>query len=159
MAISADRSAGILLYRRGAAGVEVLIGHMGGPFWARKDASAWSIPKGLVEPGENAFAAALREFHEEVGRPAPDVAYLPLGDFRYTSGKVVTIFAGESDIEVGQITSTPVTLEWPRGSGSMVTFPELDRAEWCAVDAARSRLVRGQVAALAALERSLDAVP
>jgi predicted NUDIX family NTP pyrophosphohydrolase len=156
MPVSEDRSAGILLYRRTGAGVlEVFIGHMGGPFWAYKNSAAWSIPKGLVEPGEDPFGTALREFQEEIGRPAPDIAYAALGDFRYTSGKTVTVFAGEHD-EMEQVSSNPVTVEWPRGSGTMLTFPELDRAEWCGVDVARLRLVKGQVAALAALEALVD---
>jgi predicted NUDIX family NTP pyrophosphohydrolase len=154
MTTSADHSAGILLYRRDPVlGLEVFIGHMGGPFWARKDNAAWSVPKGLIEPGEDEFAAALREFGEEIGVPAPDAEYAKLGDFVYTSGKVVTIFAGESDLRVDRVSSMPVTVEWPRGSGTTITFPEIDRAEWCPLDVARTRLVRGQAPALAALER------
>jgi len=153
MPTSAEHSAGILLFRRGAAsGLEVFIGHMGGPFWARKDNAAWSVPKGLIEPHEDEFAAARREFGEEIGVPAPDIDYVKLGDFAYTSGKVVTIFAGESDLVVDKVVSMPVTLEWPRGSGNLITFPEIDRVEWCALDVARRRLVRGQAPALSALE-------
>jgi predicted NUDIX family NTP pyrophosphohydrolase len=156
MTVSEDRSAGILLYRRGTSGPpQVFLGHMGGPFWAHKTSAAWSIPKGLIEPDEDAFAAARREFREEIGVDAPDVEYAPLGDFRYTSGKTVTIFAGESDLVVDELRSTPVTVEWPRGSGRMLTFPEIDTAEWCDIDLARTRLVRGQVPALAALEALL----
>jgi len=158
MPISADRSAGILLYRRGAT-LEVFIGHMGGPIWARRDAAAWSIPKGLIEPGEDEFETARREFHEEVGQPAPDVDYERLGDFRYVSGKTVTVFTAESDLsfEVHPFASTPVTIDWPRGSGHEISFTELDRAEWCDIELARTRLVRGQVPALAALEALLSA--
>jgi len=158
MPISADHSAGILLYRRGAA-LEVFIGHMGGPIWARRDAAAWSIPKGLIEPGEDEFETAMREFDEEVGQPAPAADYSRLGDFKYVSGKTVTVFTGEGDLDysVHPFDSTPVTIEWPRGSGHQISFTELDRAEWCTVDVARTRLVRGQVPALAALEALLSA--
>ena len=118
MTTSADHSAGILLYRRAADGaLEVFIGHMGGPFWARKDDAAWSVPKGLIEAGEDAFAAAMREFGEEIGVAAPAADYAKLGDFVYTSGKTVTIFAGESDLRIDRVSSMPVTVEWPRGSG------------------------------------------
>ena len=152
MATSRDRSAGILLYRWGASSLEVFLGHMGGPFWARKTEGSWSIPKGLVEGDENLLRTALREFEEEIGVPAPPVEYELLGDFRYSSGKVVTIFAGESDLRVDAINSTPITVEWPRGTGRMHTFPELDRAQWFAVDEARAMLVKGQIPALDALE-------
>jgi predicted NUDIX family NTP pyrophosphohydrolase len=151
--VSGEHSAGILLYRRqDDGGLSVLLGHMGGPFWAHKMSAAWSIPKGLIEPGEDPYAAALREFEEEIGRAAPDVEYVSLGEFRYTSGKVVTVFAGESDIELLDLQGATVTVEWPRGSSRMMTFPELDTVEWCGIEAAGTRLVRGQVPALAALE-------
>ena len=156
MTISADRSAGILLYRRRET-LEVFIGHMGGPIWARRDDAAWSIPKGLIEPGEDEFATARREFHEEVGQPAPEADYARLGDFRYVSGKTVVVFTAEGDVDFAThaFASTPVTIEWPRGTGREMTFDELDRAEWCPVGLARTRLVRGQVPALAALEATL----
>jgi predicted NUDIX family NTP pyrophosphohydrolase len=150
---SAVRSAGILLYRRVPSGrLEVLIGHMGGPFWARKDAAAWSVPKGEVEGHDDDLATALREFEEETGVPAPDIRYEKLGDFRYSSGKVVTIFAGESDFAISGEPGNMVTMEWPRGSGTTIVFAELDRLEWCSLEAASERLVRGQQPALAALE-------
>jgi predicted NUDIX family NTP pyrophosphohydrolase len=157
MPISADRSAGILLYRRHPA-LEVFIGHMGGPIWARRDDAAWSIPKGLIEPGEDEFETARREFHEEVGQPAPEADYLRLGDFRYVSGKTVVVFAAEGDLDFAAhpFASTPVTIDWPRGSGHQITFTELDRAEWCTIAVARARLVKGQVPALAALEAMLS---
>ncbi|WP_411700581.1 NUDIX domain-containing protein [Conyzicola sp.] len=156
MPTSADHSAGLLLYRRRES-LEVFIGHMGGPIWARRDAAAWSIPKGLIEPGENDFATARREFAEEIGQPAPEAEYVRLGDFRYVSGKIVTVFAAESDLGFAEheFASNPVTVEWPRGSGHQITFPEIDRAEWCPADVARSRLVKGQVPAVAALEAIL----
>jgi predicted NUDIX family NTP pyrophosphohydrolase len=152
MAISTDRSAGILLYRRAATGrIEVFIGHMGGPFWAHKDTGAWSIPKGLVEADDDELTTALREFEEEVGEPPPPIEFTLLGEFRYTSGKVVTIFAGESDFATGRASTSMVTLEYPKGSGATITFPELDRVEWCSLGTAKSRLVRGQVPAIDAL--------
>lgn len=151
MATSRDRSAGILLYRWGASSLEVFLGHMGGPFWARKQEGAWSIPKGLVEGDEELLATALREFEEEIGIPAPAIDYRLLGDFRYSSGKVVTIFTGESDLQVAQLNSEPITVEWPRGTGRMHTFPEIDLVQWFTLDDARSKLVKGQVPALDAL--------
>ena len=141
-------SAGILLH---SSSGDVFIGHMGGPFWARKDARAWSIPKGLVEGSDGLLATALREFQEEVGVPAPSVPYASLGEFRYSSGKIVAVFAGRFDGVLTPAPGSPVTLEWPRGSGRSITFPEMDRFEWCALEVARSRLVAGQVAALDAL--------
>lgn len=124
---------------------------MGGPFWARKHEGSWSIPKGLVEAGESPLDAAVREFGEEVGVPAPMIDYLPLGDFRYSSGKLVTIFVGESDLHVDAVASQTVTVEFPRGSGRTISFPEIDEVRWIAIDDARSMLVKGQVPALDAL--------
>jgi predicted NUDIX family NTP pyrophosphohydrolase len=152
MATSKDHSAGILLYRWGAASLEVFIGHMGGPFWARKQEGAWSIPKGLLEAGEDVLATAMREFAEEIGVPAPPVDYRLLGDFRYSSGKVVTIFVGESDLEVAELHSDPITVEWPRGSGRMHSFPEIDEVRWVPITEARRLLVKGQVPAIDELE-------
>jgi len=152
MATSKEHSAGILLYRRGAAGLEVFLGHMGGPFWAKKDAGAWSIPKGIIDEAEEPLAAALREFEEEVGVPAPRADYSLLCDVRYTSGKIVTVFAAEGDIHVETLRSGTFELEWPRGSGRFHTVPELDAVEWFSLDDARTRLVKGQVPVIAALE-------
>ena len=151
MATSRDRSAGILLYRWGARSLEVFIGHMGGPFWARKQEGSWSIPKGLVEGAELPLDAALREFQEEIGVPAPSLDYRLLGDFRYSSGKVVTVFFGESDLQVDEVVSEPMTVEYPRGSGRTYTFPEIDEVRWVPLDEARAKLVKGQVPALDAL--------
>ena len=151
-------SAGILLYRLTDAGEpEVWIAHMGGPFWARKDAAAWSIPKGEVLPGEEPFAAARREFAEEIGVPAPEADYLLLGEFRQSSGKVVTVFAAEADLAVDRVVSNTFELEWPRGSGILREFPEMDDARWVGLAEARLKLVRGQVPALAALAQLLRA--
>lgn len=152
--MSPQRSAGILLYRRAPA-LEVWIAHMGGPFWAKKDAGAWSIPKGLYEVGEDALAAALREFAEEMGAPAPAVDYEALGEFRYSSGKLLAVFAAEADFAVDVLASNTFPLEWPPRSGRMQEFPEVDDARWFTVDIARQKLVKGQLPILDALERLL----
>jgi predicted NUDIX family NTP pyrophosphohydrolase len=138
-------SAGLLLFRRGAEGVELMIAHMGGPFWARKDDGAWSIPKGEYGPAGDPLAAAKREFEEEIGQPPPDGPLVELGEVRQSSGKVVTAWALEADIDVSEIESNTFTLEWPRGSGQMQEFPEVDRAGWFDVETARAKLVKGQV--------------
>jgi predicted NUDIX family NTP pyrophosphohydrolase len=146
-------SAGILLHRRTGAGLEVFIAHMGGPFWARKDERAWSIPKGETDGETDLFAVAHREFAEEVGVPAPDAEYRELGTVRYSSGKAVTVFAAEAaGFEVDQVRSNTFELEWPPRSGRIRTFPEVDAVAWVPVDLARSRLVAGQVPAIDALE-------
>ncbi|KRE21819.1 NUDIX domain-containing protein [Agromyces sp. Soil535] len=147
----AETSAGILLFRRQPR-LEVFLGHMGGPFWRGKDAAAWSIPKGTFTD-EGPLAAALREFAEEIGRPAPDVEYRELGAFRYSSGKVVTVFAGESDFDPDDVVSNTFEIEWPPRSGRLQSFPELDGAGWFTPDDARERLVKGQRPALDALVR------
>lgn len=150
------RSAGILLYRRGhGSDAEVWIAHMGGPFWARKESRAWSIPKGEYLPDEDPLAAAQREFAEEMGSPAPAAAYVPLGDFRQPSGKIITVFAAESDFAPEHIASNTFALEWPKGSGVIRHYPEIDDARWTAVPAARTRLVSGQLPVLDALLRLL----
>ncbi len=138
-------SAGILLWRRGAAGVEVLLGHMGGPFWARRDDAAWSIPKGEYGPGEDPFAVALREFEEELGTPVPADDFLRLGEVRQSGGKVLTVWAAEGDLDATTTRSNTFSLEWPPRSGRLQDFPEIDRAAWLAVDVARTKLVKGQV--------------
>jgi predicted NUDIX family NTP pyrophosphohydrolase len=146
------RSAGILLYSRAPAadtGLEVFIAHMGGPFWARKDARAWSIPKGLLEAAEDPLAAAKREFFEEIGTAAPDAEYRVLGDVRYSSGKLISVFAAEAaDFAPSEIVSNTFALEWPPRSGRTQTFPEVDDARWVPLDEARNKLVAGQVPAL-----------
>jgi predicted NUDIX family NTP pyrophosphohydrolase len=138
-------SAGLLAHRVGVAGLEVLIVHPGGPFWARKDLGAWSIPKGEHGPDEDAHAAAHREFAEELGIAAPEGTERFLGERRQPSGKVVSVWAVDGDVDLTGTHSNEVTMEWPRGSGRTITFPEVDRAEWCTVDVARERLLRGQV--------------
>ncbi len=144
------RSAGLLLYRTGASGTELFIAHMGGPFWRRRE-RAWSIPKGEYTD-EQPLEAALREFHEEIGVPAPDVPWSELGEFRQASGKRVVVFAGAAPgFSVVAVRSNTVRLELPRGSGRFVEVPEVDDARWVGVDDARTMLVAGQVAAVDAL--------
>lgn len=147
------RSAGLLPYRRAANGrLEVFIAHLGGPFWARKDARAWSVVKGEIDPGEDDAATARREFAEEIGADAPPDPWADLGDVRQKSGKVVHAFAVCAP-DVTFVESTQTEVEWPRGSGRRMRFPEVDRAEWMSLDAARDRLVAGQVPLL---DRLLD---
>ncbi|MBB3674406.1 NUDIX domain-containing protein [Modestobacter versicolor] len=140
------RSAGVLLYRRaGGGGVEVLIGHMGGPFWARKDAAGWSIPKGEAGPDEEPFDVARREFAEELGSPVPATEFLDLGELRVSGGKLLTVWAAEGDLDAAATVSNTFAMEWPPRSGRVQGFPEIDRSAWFPVDAAREKLVRGQV--------------
>lgn len=144
-------SAGVLLYRTTGPGIEVWLAHMGGPFWAKKDAGAWSIPKGEYLEGEDELAAALREFQEEIGTAPPHLEYAKLGDFRQPSGKIITVFAAESDFEVSEVASNTFPLEWPPRSGRLQQFPEIDDARWFPIAEARSKLVKGQRAILDAL--------
>ena len=151
-------SAGLLLYRR-APGLEVLIGHMGGPFWARKDEAAWSVPKGEYEAGEEPFAVALREFEEELGVELPPGQLAELGSVKQKGGKVVTAWAAEGDLDAAAAHSNTFALEWPPRSGRIQEFPEIDRAAWMPVHHARTKLVRGQVPLLDRLLAALDAPP
>lgn len=139
------RSAGLLLYRLEGAEPEVLLAHMGGPFWARKDAQAWSIPKGEYRPDEDALAAARREFEEEMGSPAPDAPVVPLGEVRQAGGKVITAWAMAGDFDPSRLRSNTFALEWPPRSGRLREFPEVDRADWFDLKTARQKLVRGQL--------------
>jgi predicted NUDIX family NTP pyrophosphohydrolase len=148
-------SAALLLFRYTDDRLEVLIGHMGGPFWARKDNAAWSIPKGEYEAPEEPRAAARREFEEEMGSPAPDGDYLELGNARQSSGKIVTTFAVQGDFDVTTFVSNEFELEWPRGSGRLQSFPEMDRAGWFDLDEAAAKLVKGQLPILDALTAAL----
>ena len=151
------RSAGLLLYRVSEDGVvEVLLAHPGGPFWARKDAGAWSIPKGEYEPSDDALAAARREFREEVGLDPPAGDPVPLGEHRQPSGKRVAAWALAADLDVTHTTSNTFEIEWPKGSGTMREFPEVDRVEWMTVAQARSKLLKGQMVFLDALVELLD---
>jgi len=150
------RSAALLVYRRsGEDGLEVLLGHMGGPFWARKDARAWSIPKGEYDASEEPLAAARREFEEETGSPAPQGDVANLGEQRQPGGKVIVTYAVEGDPDLSSFRSNTFAMEWPRGSGQVREFPELDRAEWMSLSRASDMLVKGQVPIIDALREHL----
>jgi predicted NUDIX family NTP pyrophosphohydrolase len=139
-------SAGLLLVRRTrGAEPEVLLVHPGGPFWARRDLGAWSIPKGEHRGDDDRLAAARREFSEELGAPAPDGPMVPLSPVRQAGGKVVSAWAVEADLDSTSITSNSFEIEWPKGSGQMRTYPEVDRAEWFSISEARMRILAGQV--------------
>ena len=138
------RSAGLLLYRMTDGRLEVLIGHPGGPFWARRDEGAWSIPKGEYDDGEDPWTVARREFEEEVGMPAPDGPRIAFDPVRQPSGKIVTVFAVAGDLDLTGAHSNTFTMEWPKGSGQIREFPEIDRVAWVSVEEARSKLVKGQ---------------
>jgi predicted NUDIX family NTP pyrophosphohydrolase len=137
-------SAGVLVYRIRGGVVEVLIAHPGGPFWARKDDGAWSIPKGEYADGEDPWAAAQREFAEELGLPVPAGPTIDLGSLRQSGGKVVRAFAVCADLDVTDAHSNTFELEWPRGSGKFAEFPEVDRVGWFPVAGARVKLLKGQ---------------
>jgi predicted NUDIX family NTP pyrophosphohydrolase len=142
--VTGQHSAGIVLFRHGSAGLEVLLGHMGGPYWEGKDDGAWSFPKGLLEDGEDGPAAARREFAEELGLPVPDGPLVDLGETKQRSGNVVTLWAVEGNLDVAAVVPGSFEMEWPPRSGRTQAFPEIDRAAWFAVDAARTKLVSGQ---------------
>ncbi len=153
-------SAGVLVYRWTAgARLQVLLGHMGGPFWARRDAGAWSIPKGGYTPDEDAFAAACREYVEEVGLPLPPGPFLALGEVLQTNNKVVTAWAVEGDLDPADSMSSTFELEWPQGSGRRQSFPEFDRVAWFDLGFARDRIVAAQAAFLDRLEQHLRPGP
>jgi predicted NUDIX family NTP pyrophosphohydrolase len=153
-------SAGLLVYRVIEGVPEVLIGHPGGPFWARKDDGAWTIPKGEYDDTEDAWTAARREFAEEVGLPPPDGPRIAFAPLRQPSGKVVTVFAVEADLDVRDAVSNTFTLEWPRGSGTFREYPELDRVGWFSVVDARVKLLKGQRPLLDLLLQELgDSMP
>ncbi len=150
-------SAGLLLHRIGPDGTEVLLVHPGGPFWAKKDDGAWSIPKGEHEEADDPHACALREFEEELGSPPPtvDAADLDLGDVRLKSGKRVRAFARAGTLDVDEIRSNTFEQEWPPRSGRMQVFPEVDRAAWFALAEARRKLNAAQVELLDRLVAAL----
>jgi predicted NUDIX family NTP pyrophosphohydrolase len=151
MAGSRNTSAGILLYRLRDGGLEVLLAHPGGPFWARRDAGAWTIPKGLVAEGEDLLAAARREFAEETGL-VPVGPFLELGAIRQKAGKVVHAWAAEGDLDPVAAVSNTAETEWPRGSGRRITFPEVDRWGWFTPEEARRKVIAAQAELIERLE-------
>jgi predicted NUDIX family NTP pyrophosphohydrolase len=146
-ASSKIQSAGLLLFRQRDKHVQVLLGHPGGPFWSRKDEGAWTIPKGLIGPGESPLLAARREFAEETGYPPAGEA-IALGNARQPGGKVVHVWAIEEDWDPADLQSNTFEMEWPPRSGQRQSFPELDRASWFGVAAARLKILKGQAAFL-----------
>ncbi|MFC5955069.1 NUDIX domain-containing protein [Streptomyces pratens] len=138
------RSAGLLVFRHTDHGLEVLLGHMGGPFFARRDAGAWTVPKGEYDAGETAWDAARREFEEELGLPPPDGEAVPLGEVRQSGGKTVTAWAVEGDLDPAAVAPGTFRMEWPPKSGRIQEFPELDRVEWLSVHRARELIVSAQ---------------
>ena len=154
MGTASSISAGLLLFRQRPPSVEVFLAHPGGPFWRGRDAGAWTIPKGLVEEGEDLLEAAVREFVEETGiQPVPP--FLPLGSIRQKAGKLVTAWAWEGDADPAAVISNVMRTEWPRGSGRWIEFPEVDRCAWFAPDAARVRINTAQRELIDRLEQQL----
>ena len=151
-------SAGLLPYRWRGEWLEVFLVHPGGPFWAGKDAGAWSIAKGEYDRGTDPWDAARREFEEEVGRPAPDGSTTLLGDFPQAGGKIVTAFAVAADFDVDEVHSNTFSMEWPPRSGRVGEFPEVDKGEWFRLADARTKLVKGQLPALDRLEQLVGTV-
>jgi predicted NUDIX family NTP pyrophosphohydrolase len=147
-------SAGILLFRRQSAGLEVMLAHPGGPFWAKKDEAAWSIPKGLVDDGEDFLVAAKREFLEETGMTI-EGKFLDLGAHKQPGGKTIVAWACEGDFDPGLLKSNTFSLEWPPRSGRMTEFPEVDRAAWYSIDEALVKINKGQKPIIAALQASV----
>ncbi|KAA2255971.1 NUDIX domain-containing protein [Solihabitans fulvus] len=153
--MAATRSAGILVFRRTGPDTEVLIAHMGGPFWARRDEGAWSVPKGELEQDEEPLAAARREFAEELGLPVPSGDLVDLGSVTQSSGKVVTVWAVEGDLDPADVVPGTFEMEWPKGSGRLREFPEVDRAAWFGLAEAAAKLVAAQRDFLDRLRRHL----
>lgn len=145
------RSAGLLMYRR-RDNIEILLVHPGGPFWAGKDEGAWSLPKGLVNPGEDELLAAIREFEEETGFPA-EGEFRALSPLRQPSGKVIVAWAFEGDCDAERMKSNLFTMEWPPRSGKMVEFPEADRAGWFDLESAKAKIIKGQRGFIEEFER------
>jgi len=139
----AKRSAGLLIWRKGEGGTELLLVHPGGPFWRNKDAGAWQIPKGLIEPGESPATAARREAEEELG-VAVEGELMPLGEIRQAGGKIVEVFAVEADLDSGAVSSSSFEMEWPPRSGRMQTFPEIDAARWFDLEGAGAMMLASQ---------------
>jgi predicted NUDIX family NTP pyrophosphohydrolase len=158
MVKSSKASAGLLLYRRSPARLEVFLAHPGGPFWHNRDAGAWTIPKGVAEPGEDLLAAACREFEEETG-VHPIGPFLPLGSIRQKAGKRVHAWAWEGDADPARVTSNTMLTEWPRGSGRLLSFPEVDRCAWFHPEAARVKINPPQSELIDRLELALTEPP
>ncbi len=149
-------SAGLLVYRRTNGTLEVLLVHPGGPFWAKRDDGAWSIPKGEHGPEDDPLEVAFREFREEIGLDPPEgSAPVSLGELRQSSGKRVSVWAMPGDADETKVRSNTFSMEWPPGSGTTRSFPEVDRAEWCDLEIARRKLVPGQVGFLDRLSELL----
>ena len=142
------------MFRRRGGGIEILLGHFGGPFWRNKDDGAWAVPKGLIEPGETAEQAARREFEEELGT-RPEGALVPLGRIRQKGGKWVEAFALEGELDAENIVSNSFTTEWPPRSGQLRSWPEVDRAAWFSLDEARTKMLPSQLPLLDLLEAAL----
>jgi len=151
----AEHSAGILLYRRGPKGLEVLLVHPGGPFWQKRDAGAWQIPKGKIDEGEALLAAALREFREELGVTLDGGTARPLTRIRQAAGKWVDTFAIQGDLDVDAIVSETFEMEWPPKSGRRQSYPEIDRARWFPLQDARAKMLESQIPLLDELEAVL----
>lgn len=154
----AKQSAGILVYRRKNNTVEVFLAHPGGPFWAKKDDYAWSIPKGEYQAGEDPFEVAKREFEEEIGQPAPKGKYIKLGEIKQPNDKIVTAWAIEKDLGQVETNSNTFIIEWPPRSGKQESFPEVDRADWFEISAASRKIHPGQNELLKRLAEKL-AIP
>lgn len=152
----AKESAGFLLYRRDNHKVEVLLVHPGGPFFKRRDDGVWSIPKGEIDAGEAPMDVARREFQEELGQPAPQAEMTSLGTVRQGSGKIVHAWAAPGDVDVEHIDSNQFEIEWPPRSGTMQKFPEIDRAQWFDLEAARRKILPAQQTFLDRLEKHLS---
>ncbi|GAA4753224.1 NUDIX domain-containing protein [Gordonia alkaliphila] len=152
----AEHSAGILLYRGGGDRLRVLLVHPGGPYWAKKDEGAWSLPKGIIEPGEDPFGAACREFAEETGQPPPTGTPIDLGRVRLRSGKYVDGFAVEGDFDPKTLRSNTFTMIWPPRSGIAATFLEVDRADWFDVEIAIRKANPAQAELITRLREILD---
>jgi predicted NUDIX family NTP pyrophosphohydrolase len=150
----AKDTAGILMFRRTGAEPELLLAHPGGPFWAKKDDGAWTIPKGMCDAGEEPLAAAIREFHEETGFTA-EGPFIPLGAFKQPGGKTVHAWAVEGDCDPVLLVSNSFTMQWPPRSGKQAQFPEIDRAGWFRADEARRKILKGQAPLIDALLRHL----
>ena len=158
MAKRPNVSAGLLLYRRSQNGLEVFLAHPGGPFWKDKEAGAWTIPKGVIDPEEDPLDAARREFIEETGIQ-PQAPFVPLGSIRQRAGKTIHAWAWEGDADASGTTSNEMRTEWPRGSGRWITFPEVDRCAWFDRVTAKARINPAQAELIDRLEALLDGDP